>query len=66
MLSYHDVKMYVEHGKKYSLIVRMDIDAQILDEVVISPGENPAHLILQNIIDNKYKNNPKIPVLKNT
>ena len=30
-----------------------------LDEVVIKPGENPAHPILRNIIKNRKINNPR-------
>jgi len=59
MLGYHNVKVYVEHGKKYKLIIRLKENAQTLDEVVITPGENPAHIILRNIIKNKHKNNPE-------
>ena len=29
-----------------------------LNEIIVRPGENPAHKILRNIIDNKKKNNP--------
>lgn len=59
MMGYHDVKVFVEHGKKYSLIVRLEEDTQLLDEVVISPTENPAHEILRNIVKNKPKNDPE-------
>ena len=33
-------------------------DAQVYDEVVITPGENPAHRIIQNVMDNKKTNDP--------
>ncbi|PWH85672.1 DUF5686 family protein [Brumimicrobium oceani] len=33
-------------------------DAQVYDEVVITPGENPAHRIIQNVMDNKKQNDP--------
>ena len=29
-----------------------------LDEVKVTPGENPAHVILRNVSKNKYRNNP--------
>lgn len=29
-----------------------------LDEVKVTPGENPAHAVLRNVIRNKYRNNP--------
>nr|WP_299206339.1 DUF5686 family protein [uncultured Brumimicrobium sp.] len=38
--------------------VYMSPDAQVYDEVVITPGENPAHRIIQNVMDNKSMNNP--------
>lgn len=39
-------------------IVFLSPDAQVYDEVVILPGENPAHRIIQNVMDNKKQNNP--------
>ncbi|RYM35566.1 hypothetical protein ERX46_00840 [Brumimicrobium glaciale] len=33
-------------------------DAQVYAEVVITPGENPAHRIIQNVMDNKKENDP--------
>jgi len=59
MIGYHDVKVYVEHGKKYRLVVRLEEESEMLKEIVIIPGENPAHPILRNIIKNKHKNNPE-------
>jgi hypothetical protein len=38
--------------------VYMSPDAQVYDEVVITPGENPAHRIIQNVMDNKDQNDP--------
>ncbi len=39
-------------------IVYLFPDAQVYDEVVIRPGENPAHRIIQNVMDNKKENDP--------
>lgn len=39
-------------------VVYMFPDVQVYDEVVIRPGENPAHRIIQNIMDNKKENDP--------
>lgn len=39
-------------------IVYLFPDGQIYDEVVIRPGENPAHRIIQNVMDNKKDNDP--------
>lgn len=58
MIGYHKVKVYVEHGKKYRLIIRLEEESQTLSEIIITPGENPAHPILRNILENKSKNNP--------
>ena len=33
-------------------------DAQLYDEVIIRPGENPAHRIIKNVINNRKNNNP--------
>ncbi|RFC54092.1 DUF5686 family protein [Brumimicrobium aurantiacum] len=39
-------------------IVFLSPDAQVYDEVVIKPGENPAHRIIQNVMDKKKDNDP--------
>ncbi len=57
-LGYNMLKVYVEKGKKYQLIIRLPESSQVLKEVTIKPGENPAHPILRQIIKNKDKNNP--------
>ncbi len=59
MLGYHPSKVFTEPGKKYHLIIRLKEDSQTLDEVVIKPAENPAHIILRKIIKNKNRNNPE-------
>jgi len=59
MIGFHETKAYVESGKKYRLIIRLKEDSQTLSEVVITPDENPSHIILRNIIKNKHKNNPE-------
>lgn len=66
MIGYEDVKVFVEHGKKYRLIIRLKEDSQLLDEVVITPGENPAHPIMRAIIANKDKNDPERFIRFNT
>jgi hypothetical protein len=33
-------------------------DSQMLDEVIITPGENPAHRIIQNAMDRRKDNDP--------
>ncbi len=59
MIGFHEVKAYVIPGKRYRLIIRLKEDQQTLSEVVITPDENPAHIILRKIIKNKRKNNPE-------
>ena len=59
MIGYKDVKVFVERGKKYRLIIRLKEDSKLLDEVVITPGENPAHPILRAVIENKERNDPE-------
>ncbi|PHR46931.1 MAG: hypothetical protein COA32_08370 [Fluviicola sp.] len=39
-------------------VVLLTPDSQILDEVVITPGENPAHRIVQNAMDRRKDNDP--------
>ena len=38
--------------------LRMQTDAQSYDEVIILPGENPAHRIIRNVIDKRKENHP--------
>lgn len=59
MVGYHEVKVFVEVGNNYSMIIKLQEDSQNLDEVIIRPGENPSHPILRNIIENKYRNDPE-------
>jgi len=33
-------------------------DAQLYDDVLVRPGENPAHRIIQNVMENRKKNDP--------
>tara|TARA_B100000508_G_scaffold140085_1_gene139962 strand:+ start:54376 stop:56775 length:2400 start_codon:yes stop_codon:yes gene_type:complete len=39
-------------------VVLMLPDIQLMDEVVITPGENPAHRIIQNAMDHRKENDP--------
>lgn len=39
-------------------IVHLSPEAQVYDEVVITPGENPAHRIIRNVMEHKEQNNP--------
>lgn len=42
-----------------SLNIELEPDNINLQEVVVKPGENPAHILLRKIIENKDNNNPK-------
>lgn len=44
---------------KPNITVALDPLAFDLDEVLILPGVNPAHRIIRNATENKWKNNPK-------
>lgn len=57
-IGYNNLKVAVDKGKKYQLIIRLVESSQLLQEVIITPGENPAHPILRKIIENKDRNNP--------
>jgi hypothetical protein len=39
-------------------IVRLKPDSQVFDEVVITPGKNPAHRIIQNAMEKRKDNDP--------
>ena len=39
------------------LNIAMEEDVMLMNEVIITPGENPAHKVLENIINNKRQNN---------
>jgi len=57
-LGYDMLKVYVEKGNSYHLIIRLRENSQVLNEVTIKPSENPAHPIFRQIIKNKDRNNP--------
>lgn len=48
----------IKNGVYQNLKIYLKQDKISLDEVVITPGENPAHVLLRKIIDNKKANNP--------
>ncbi len=61
LLSYvgYEPKLYVvDPGKRQHLIEMVQKPIQ-LDEVVIYPGENPAHRIISNAINHRNTNNPE-------
>ena len=48
-----------ELGGKHYLELSLDEDVTSLSEVTVLPGENPAHRIVNLVIDNANKNNPE-------
>ena len=56
--SYRDTTILGSQLLKDSIVL-LRPDAQMYEEVVIVPGENPAHRIIQNAMDHKKENNPR-------
>jgi hypothetical protein len=54
---YRDTTLTGEQLSK-TKIVRLKPDSQVFDEVVITPGKNPAHRIIQNAMDRRKDNDP--------
>jgi len=51
-------KQKITVGNNLQINVKLNPDQFSLKEVVVYPGENPAHRIINNAIANRYKNNP--------
>lgn len=61
-LGYESQHIPIRKGVFQEINIQLHPQSISLEEVVITPGENPAHTILRNISKNKHKNNPeKIP-----
>ena len=58
LVGYNTVKMRVKKGQDQIINVSLKASKVELQEVVIKAGENPANIILKNIIRNKDKNDP--------
>lgn len=58
LIGYKTVKMRVRSGQTQSINVSLSASKVELQEVVIKAGENPANVILKNIIRNKDVNDP--------
>ncbi len=57
-MGYKKVQKAVNKGQFNELNIELLPDANLLDEVVVNPGRNPAHIILDGIKANKKRNNP--------
>lgn len=58
LIGYVPQTVKINKGAYNSLDFALEPQAFGLDEVKITPGENPAHVILRNVIRNKLRNNP--------
>ncbi len=57
-VGYEPMTFYL-HGKNENLKILLKKTSLELDEVVIIAGENPAHRIIQHVIDNRDANDPE-------
>jgi len=57
-IGYKSQTIKVKKGQFQEMNIDLESDDIKLDEIVVLPGENPAHRILKNIIDKKEQNNP--------
>jgi len=58
-IGYKDYKYAVKKGQINEFSALMDAENLLLGEIIVLPGENPAHPIIKNIIKNKKRNNPE-------
>ncbi len=58
LVGYKTVKMKVKKGQEQVINISLKASKVELQEVVIKAGENPANIILRNIIKNKTLNDP--------
>ena len=57
-VGYKEQAFLIQKGSFQTINVELKSEAFDLQEVVVKPGENPAHVLLRKIIANKNKNNP--------
>ncbi|MCT4602347.1 MAG: DUF5686 and carboxypeptidase regulatory-like domain-containing protein [Marinifilum sp.] len=57
-VGYKEKVFPIQKGQFQTLNVELDSETYDLQEIVVVPGENPAHILLRKIIKNKKKNNP--------
>lgn len=56
-IGYETVTLSVKDPEK-PLVIKLRPQVHHFDEVIIFPGENPAHRIIRRVMDNKEKNDP--------
>lgn len=59
IIGYKPVYLNLDTLSSTFLSIEMTSLPTSLDEVVVRPGVNPAHRIIQNVIDNRNRNNPE-------
>ncbi|MBN2481768.1 MAG: carboxypeptidase-like regulatory domain-containing protein [Bacteroidales bacterium] len=57
-IGYEIRRFYIEKGTTSELEVHLIPTSIMLEEVIVTPGENPAFKVLDKIIDHKPQNNP--------
>lgn len=57
-IGYKPQKIKINPGSYQEINIWMEPSSVEMEEIVVNPGENPAHEILRNIISRKAKNNP--------
>jgi hypothetical protein len=55
----YQTETYTIRADEDFIEIRLKPQATTLDEVTVFPGENPAHRIIYNAIENKYQHDPK-------
>jgi hypothetical protein len=57
-LGYKPQRQGIKRNRQNTLNILLQPESYTLKEVAIRPGENPAHRIMRNVIENKINNNP--------
>lgn len=56
-VGYKTYKIKIKKDVKQSFVIRLESSMESLPEVTIRPTGNPAHIILENVVNNKKANN---------
>lgn len=57
-LGYKAQRLPIQRNKQNTINILLQPETYTLKEIVIKPGENPAHRIMRNVISHKPQNNP--------
>ncbi|MBI9069026.1 MAG: carboxypeptidase-like regulatory domain-containing protein [Salinivirgaceae bacterium] len=57
-IGYKKFRIEIKPGTFQEIEIDLEPETIEIEEIVVNPGENPAHPILRKIIDNKEKNDP--------